>query len=442
MNDYINHTNQPRTTTIKRRCRWPPTENKTKNMSAEENEDKPVTHHQPETKSNSNSNSNSNNIPPPPPEEEDTVAYDDDYDYDVNEATDDNGLSQTKHASPSSSNSSGAATTDDDDDNSNSNDNNENNKNAKTQGEEKEANLTLAQREEAEQAVAVEHAQLLHSLRANINYAVCLAFLAKFAIHLNIKDCSFATLEQTLTCTRDPPPRKLVDLHVKLLKNLPMGKHVKRDKWPYYLSKFVRRSGLCEKGAQLIEEGAYGATRDIELRVATLKALLEAQFDENVKFRQLVAEQLSAEACALREQPLGRDKDGNAYMLYVDGEYAVRLFSCETAAPTAQGDVAARTWALVSADLETLRAFIETMSAEPLLAKLRTSKRYMQNLAKAEKLLKLEEQQKQLENGVETATSTTTTVKAKEEATIVQMSPVKSECKVEEGESDNSPNFN
>ena len=236
--------------------------------------------------------------------------------------------------------------------------------------------------------------QVLVELWADINYGIILAFLDKFATHLSLKDLTFKNLESYLSNTRTLN-RKLIDLHLKLLKNLPMGKHAKKDKWEYYLAKFVKR--FSNTDSQLIENGDY-LTCNVKMKVACMKNLLESQFDENVKFKQILAEQIT-DPNFLREQPLGRDKSGFYYMCYIDKEFSVRLFSYDSAVSDAE-----KTWKLVSMEVDTLKRFVEALNAEPDLAKLRTSKRYLQNLAKAEKALKVKQLELEKETNKEEGT--------------------------------------
>ena len=119
-----------------------------------------------------------------------------------------------------------------------------------------------------------------------------------------------------------------------------------------------------------------------------MKNLLETQFDENAKFKQILAEQITDPAF-LRESPLGRDKDGLSYMCYLDKEFAVRLFAYDTRV----SDDAAKSWHLVCMELSALKEFVTKLDQEPALSVLRASKRYLANLAKQEKLLKLKQKE-------------------------------------------------
>lgn len=248
--------------------------------------------------------------------------------------------------------------------------------------------------------------QVLAELWGNINYGIVLAFLEKFATHLSLNDLTFKNLDCYLSNTRTLN-RKLIDLHLKLLKNLPMGKHAKKDKWEYYLAKFVKRFSSAD--SQLIENGAY-LTCKVSVKVKCMKNLLESQFDENPKFKQILAEQIT-DPNFLREQPLGRDKSGFYYMCYIDKDFSVRLFSYDSAVTDAE-----KTWKLVSMEVETLKRFVEELNAEPDLVKLRACKRYLQNLAIAEKALKLKQLELEKEANKEADTDMASKEKTEEQS--------------------------
>ena len=56
------------------------------------------------------------------------------------------------------------------------------------------------------------------------------------------------------------------------------------------------------------------------------KNLFEAQFDDNMKFRQLLMEE-TKDLSYLRSKPIGRDKQGNFYWFFMDSNYTFRLFA-------------------------------------------------------------------------------------------------------------------
>jgi remodeling and spacing factor 1 len=66
-----------------------------------------------------------------------------------------------------------------------------------------------------------------------------------------------------------------------------------------------------------------------------LQALLEAQFDLNVKFKSAINKLTASE---LRLAPLGRDTDGQVYWAQQDGSLNIRIY---------QEDEEEQTWNLV-----------------------------------------------------------------------------------------------
>uniref|UniRef100_S4RSC3 WHIM1 domain-containing protein n=1 Tax=Petromyzon marinus TaxID=7757 RepID=S4RSC3_PETMA len=61
-------------------------------------------------------------------------------------------------------------------------------------------------------------------------------------------------------------------------------------------------------------------------KLVILKHLCESQFDDNVKFKNVVNEE---DEDAMRLQPIGRDRDGLAYWLQLDDDFNVRLYTEE-----------------------------------------------------------------------------------------------------------------
>lgn len=72
-----------------------------------------------------------------------------------------------------------------------------------------------------------------------------------------------------------------------------------------------------------------------------MKKLLESQFDENPKFKQIINEN-NNDGCDLRFKPIGRDINGSKYLLFVDFNFNIRLFSQYSI------DVQGYSWKLIS----------------------------------------------------------------------------------------------
>ncbi|KAK2496729.1 hypothetical protein MC885_014505, partial [Smutsia gigantea] len=61
----------------------------------------------------------------------------------------------------------------------------------------------------------------------------------------------------------------------------------------------------------------------VECKLALLKYLCECQFDDNLKFKNIINEE---DADTMRLQPIGRDKDGLMYWYQLDQDHNVRMY--------------------------------------------------------------------------------------------------------------------
>ena len=104
----------------------------------------------------------------------------------------------------------------------------------------------------------------INKLLNNVNYATLLAFIDKFGPHLSIKEITlFKNLELNIVNKKtgkfflllllllngqikqnlfniinySKVNRKFLEIHINLLRNLNSCRHVKKDKWEYYLAK-------------------------------------------------------------------------------------------------------------------------------------------------------------------------------------------------------------
>ena len=182
-----------------------------------------------------------------------------------------------------------------------------------------------------------------------------------------------------------------MDFHINLLKNLHYGKNVKKDKWEHYLVRYV--SKYSTKDSSQLEKNGY-LSLDIDSKVLIIKNLLESQFDENVKFKQILIDKI-VDLNSIRSTPLGRDKDGLLYWFFMDNEFTIRLYTQNS------NDKDYKTWKLSVKELPELKDLIKRLNDEPALVKLRSSKRYLKNIEKEKKLkekqLKEEEEALKLE---------------------------------------------
>ena len=160
--------------------------------------------------------------------------------------------------------------------------------------------------------------------------------------------------------------------------------------------------------------------------------MLESQFDENQKFKQILVEQIT-DLNTLRSQPIGRDKDGYYYWFYMDKDYSIRIFNYLSP------DKEESAWKLVCKELEQFKELVEKLSAEPALAKLLKSKRYQQTLEKEKKLKeqKLKEEGKLVEVKanedvkVESEEKIEVKVEVNEAEKVVEPAEIKEEVKQE-----------
>ena len=96
----------------------------------------------------------------------------------------------------------------------------------------------------------------------------------------------------------------------------------------------------------------------------------------------------------MRSQPIGRDKDGYVYWFFMDKDYSIRLFNQNST------DLES-TWKIVAKEVTELKDLIEKWSSDPALVKLKSSKRYLENLEKENKekeILELKAKEEGLKN--------------------------------------------
>ncbi|KAI8498728.1 respiration factor rsf1 [Branchiostoma belcheri] len=167
------------------------------------------------------------------------------------------------------------------------------------------------------------------------DYAVVCGFLRRYGEALGLPPMSYAELQRALedTTRRKSPESRfyfkfnaqklvnpdLIMMQVKLMRKI--GKSVSSDKWERYLVKMCRQ--FSQIAAWEMEQGGYQEV-DPNIKLKLLKYLCERQFDDNLKFR---AEVLNKEeADAMREKPLGRDKNGMLYWYMQDADMNLHLY--------------------------------------------------------------------------------------------------------------------
>ncbi|KAM5246042.1 remodeling and spacing factor 1 [Ctenodactylus gundi] len=155
------------------------------------------------------------------------------------------------------------------------------------------------------------------------NFAVVCSFLERYGPLLDLPELPFPELERVLQAP--PPdagrcevPKELVELHLKLMRKI--GKSVTADRWEKYLIKICQE--FNSTWAWEMEKKGY-LEMSVECKLALLKYLCECQFDDNLKFKNIINEE---DAETMRLQPIGRDRDGLMYWYQLDQDHNVRMY--------------------------------------------------------------------------------------------------------------------
>ncbi|XP_065384837.1 remodeling and spacing factor 1 isoform X3 [Macaca fascicularis] len=143
-----------------------------------------------------------------------------------------------------------------------------------------------------------------------------------------MESCCVAQAGLIVLTSSDPPPlfqsaemkvpKELVELHLKLMRKI--GKSVTADRWEKYLIKICQE--FNSTWAWEMEKKGY-LEMSVECKLALLKYLCECQFDDNLKFKNIINEE---DADTMRLQPIGRDKDGLMYWYQLDQDHNVRMY--------------------------------------------------------------------------------------------------------------------
>lgn len=200
-------------------------------------------------------------------------------------------------------------------------------------------------------------------LVADINYGIVLSFFQKFSVYIAHRGLDVFKNFEACVSNRRTLSRKLIEFHMNLLKNLNQSRHVKKEKWEYYLSKYVKR--FSKKDSAFIEKNGY-INCSVNSKVAIIKNLLESQFDENSRLKQAIIDKYDAEN--IRAVPTGRDNTGLTYWYFEDKECSIRLFTHDSSDENS--------WSLFARDVEEVKELIETLSSDPEVQKLRASEKY------------------------------------------------------------------
>ncbi|XP_063697676.1 titin-like [Culicoides brevitarsis] len=158
----------------------------------------------------------------------------------------------------------------------------------------------------------------MSSALANPDFAVICAFFDRFADLCGIEKQDTKQIVEWMENTDDVHP-ELADLHMKLLRKLRKTVHAPR--WERALIKFCYVSTSMQDAWEIERFGYKKASMAVKLRV--LKALLEFQFDLNVKFKNAIN---LAGANDLRGTPIGKDEYGNAYWYFLDDKCNIFIY--------------------------------------------------------------------------------------------------------------------
>ncbi|XP_069748259.1 remodeling and spacing factor 1 isoform X2 [Narcine bancroftii] len=181
------------------------------------------------------------------------------------------------------------------------------------------------------------------------NFAVVCSFLERYGASLELPEFTFPELEEALE-NKKSVPQPLVDLHLKLMRKI--GKSVSFDRWEKYLLRIC----LEYNSTWAWEMEKIGYTEmDAECKLGLLKYLCECQFDDNLKFKNVLNEE---EPDAMRIHPIGCDKDGLMYWYQLDQELNVRLYTEE------QDDQDGTSWKLIVRDRNELAETLELLKAQ------------------------------------------------------------------------------
>ncbi|XP_061484988.1 remodeling and spacing factor 1 isoform X2 [Rhineura floridana] len=185
------------------------------------------------------------------------------------------------------------------------------------------------------------------------NFAVVCSFLERYGALLDLPELPFPELERVLQPPQEPGeqvPRELVELHLKLMRKI--GKSVTADRWEKYLIKMCQE--FNSTWAWEMEKKGY-FEMSIECKLGILKYLCECQFDDNLKFKNIINEE---DADAMRLQPIGRDKDGLTYWYQLDQDHNIRMYVEE------QDDQDGSSWKCIVRSRNELAETLELLKAQ------------------------------------------------------------------------------
>ncbi|CAF3188709.1 unnamed protein product [Rotaria sp. Silwood2] len=195
------------------------------------------------------------------------------------------------------------------------------------------------------------------SLLNDSNYGIVLCFLEKFRSILDLPNYSLQRFEDHLINyeERNSVPARLIDFHFILLKRLSLAKNTQREKFDPIITKFASRFDYNDSD-RLSSVGYLQAEINVKIRI--LKNLLESQFDLNQTFKNTLVDKTARD---IKSTPLGRDRFGVSYWLFMDTDCFVRLFREDV-------DID-RAWTNVAKDRNEFENFIKLLITDSVVRK-------------------------------------------------------------------------
>ncbi|GAB5577361.1 remodeling and spacing factor 1 isoform X1 [Prionailurus iriomotensis] len=156
------------------------------------------------------------------------------------------------------------------------------------------------------------------------NFAVVCSFLERYGPLLDLPELPFPELERVLQA---PPPDVGSGEGTKRIGGAPF--EVDEEDWQICYGRQMGKifdQEICQEfnstWAWEMEKKGY-LEMSVECKLALLKYLCECQFDDNLKFKNIINEE---DADTMRLQPIGRDKDGLMYWYQLDQDHNVRMY--------------------------------------------------------------------------------------------------------------------
>ncbi|CAF3002583.1 unnamed protein product [Rotaria sp. Silwood2] len=200
-----------------------------------------------------------------------------------------------------------------------------------------------------------ENDQRRKSLLNDPNYGIVLCFLDKFRNILSLPDYPLQRFEDHLVNCQEPNSPRLIDFHFTLLKRLSLAKNAQHEKFDSIITKFASRFDVHD--SEHLKTTGY-LQADINLKIRTIKNLLESQFDVNQILKNSLINKLARE---IKSSPLGRDRFGVSYWFFMDKNCFVRLFREDINID--------RTWTNIANNCDELENFIKLLITDFVVRK-------------------------------------------------------------------------